>query len=169
MATIEGARCQRPRGEDRFAHARQGRRPHHVAYRSEQCHAAQQRLRRHRHRYGYEQCRHGDGGGPNPQAAWPADRRRYRGASQAPRSITRLSGRQARLAAVGDRYQPAWALKPGGHDSSPGPAGQYAVTEPYQGYFSIHSEHFATGLLPHGIIGTEEVEFFGDPSIIRWL
>jgi hypothetical protein len=36
-------------------------------------------------------------------------------------------------------------------------------------YFSIQSAHFATGSLPHGMIGTEEVEFFGDPSMIRSL
>ena len=35
-----------------------------------------------------------------------------------------------------------------------------------QNYFSIQSAHFATLPLPHGMIGTEEVEFFGDPSMI---
>jgi hypothetical protein len=33
-------------------------------------------------------------------------------------------------------------------------------------YFSIQSTHFSTGSLPHGMIATDEVEFFGDPSII---
>ena len=36
-------------------------------------------------------------------------------------------------------------------------------------YLTIQSAHFATASLPHGIIGTEEVEFFGDPSMIRSL
>jgi hypothetical protein len=40
---------------------------------------------------------------------------------------------------------------------------------PGDSYFSIQSTHFATGSLPHGMIGTEEVEFFGDPSMIRSL
>jgi hypothetical protein len=26
--------------------------------------------------------------------------------------------------------------------------------------------HFATAPVPHGMIGTEDVEFFGDPSMI---
>jgi hypothetical protein len=33
-------------------------------------------------------------------------------------------------------------------------------------YFSIQSAHFATLPLPHGMIGTDDVEFFGDPSMI---
>ena len=33
-------------------------------------------------------------------------------------------------------------------------------------YFSTQSAHFATLPIPHGMIGTEDVEFFGDPSMI---
>jgi hypothetical protein len=33
------------------------------------------------------------------------------------------------------------------------------------GHFSTHSAHFCTSSLPpQGMIGTEEVEFFGEPS-----
>ena len=35
-------------------------------------------------------------------------------------------------------------------------------------YLSSHSAHFGTSpLVPHGMIGTVEVEFFGEPSISR--
>jgi hypothetical protein len=34
-------------------------------------------------------------------------------------------------------------------------------------YFSIHSAHFGTSVAPHGMIGTVEVEFFGEPSMMR--
>jgi putative ABC transport system substrate-binding protein len=33
-------------------------------------------------------------------------------------------------------------------------------------HFATQSAHFATAPFPHGMIGTEEVEFFGDPSMI---
>jgi hypothetical protein len=42
-------------------------------------------------------------------------------------------------------------------------------TVPNFPYFSIQSMHFATEPLPHGIIGTDDVEFFGDPSMSRSL
>jgi hypothetical protein len=32
---------------------------------------------------------------------------------------------------------------------------------------SSHSAHFGTSLAPHGMIGTVEVEFFGEPSMMR--
>jgi hypothetical protein len=35
-------------------------------------------------------------------------------------------------------------------------------------YFETQSAHFWTwSLAPHGMIGTDEVEFWGDPSISR--
>jgi hypothetical protein len=35
-------------------------------------------------------------------------------------------------------------------------------------YFSSQSEHFGTSVAaPHGMMGTVEVEFFGEPSIRR--
>jgi hypothetical protein len=35
-------------------------------------------------------------------------------------------------------------------------------------YFSTQSAHFGTSVVaPHGMIGTVEVEFFGEPSISR--
>src|SRR5262249_12318046 len=36
-------------------------------------------------------------------------------------------------------------------------------------YFSTQSAHFATESPPHGMIGTDEVEFFGEPSMMRSL
>jgi len=40
-----------------------------------------------------------------------------------------------------------------------------AVTRPH---FSTQSAHFGTSVLaPHGMIGTDEVEFLGEPSIRR--
>lgn len=39
-------------------------------------------------------------------------------------------------------------------------------SRPLSRHFSIQSAHFATAALPQGMIGTEEVEFLGDPSII---
>jgi hypothetical protein len=38
---------------------------------------------------------------------------------------------------------------------------------PPYAYFSIHSAHFGTSVEPHGMIGTVEVEFFGEPSMMR--
>jgi hypothetical protein len=35
------------------------------------------------------------------------------------------------------------------------------------GYFSTQSAHFGGGSAPHGMIGTVEVEFFGEPSMMR--
>ncbi len=38
----------------------------------------------------------------------------------------------------------------------------------YAPYFSTQSAHFATSeFAPQGMIGTDEVEFFGEPSISR--
>ena len=34
-------------------------------------------------------------------------------------------------------------------------------------HFSTQSAHFGTSVVPHGMIGTVEVEFFGEPSMMR--
>jgi hypothetical protein len=49
------------------------------------------------------------------------------------------------------------------------PAARLVSSAIVDAYFSIQSPHLATGSLPHGMIGTDEVEFFGDPSMIRSL
>lgn len=42
-------------------------------------------------------------------------------------------------------------------------------TRRYCPLFLIQSAHLATAPLAHGVIGTDEVEFLGDPSMIRSL